>query len=145
MAHTPIQSIDSPIYLSDDNGVTWKYLVCTSGWTLSVTTQTTSTDTQCGRFVGLGAKEFNYSVNAVCSYEQQANEVGLNDIQGWNTNNTSLLVLVESPRLGSYAPGAAYYANGSFYVSGYTIVDQTNDPIKFTVTLLGYGTLGVTP
>lgn len=145
MAHTPIQSIDSPIYLSVDNGVTWKYLVCTSGWTLSVTTQSTTTDTQCGRFVGLGAKEFNYSVNAVCSYEQQANEVGLNDIQGWNDANTALQVLVESPRLGSYAPGAAYFAQGSFYVSAYTIVDNTNDPIKFTVTLLGYDQLDVTP
>ena len=145
MAHTPIQSVDSPIEISADNGVNWKIIICVASWSVPVQTTTTTTDTQCGRFNGLGAISFNPTIQAVCSYEQAFVEASYNDCLDWQFNKTNLLFRVQSPVSGSYNLGSAYYLSGSCNVTETTLTDNTNDPVKFSVTLSGFGTLDITP
>ncbi len=141
MANTPIQSTDSPIEVSADNGVNWKVIICVKGWTVPVQTTTTTTDTQCGRIIGLGVVGFNPTIQAVCSYEQAFIQASYNDCVIWQNNKTPLLFRVQSPVFGSYGLGEAYYLSGSCYVTDTVLTDQVNNPVEFTVTLSGTGTL----
>jgi len=143
MAHTPIQSVDSPIEISSDNGVNWKVIICVSSWTVPITTNSTDTATQCGLFVGLGAIQFNPTIQAVCSYEQGFIEASYNDCLTWQVGKTPLLFRVQSPVFGSYALGEAYYLSGSCYVTDTSLIDNTNDPVKFSVTLKGFDALTI--
>ena len=143
MAHTPIQSVDSPIEISSDNGVNWKVLICVASYTVQVQTATTTTDTQCGRFNGLGVISFNPTVQAVCSYEQAFIEASYNDCLTWQVGKTNLLFRVQSPVFGSYALGEAYFLSGSCNVTDTTLTDNTNDPVKFSVTFSGFGDLTI--
>lgn len=140
----PIDSILAPIELSADNGVTYKVVICIVGWTVNLQTQTTTTDTQCGRIVGTGVVAFNPTIQAVCDQAPSTVQVSMKDCYTWQVNKTSLKFRVQSPATGTFSIGAAYYLTGTCIVTDTTITDQTNDPIKFSVTLSGQGNVNTT-
>jgi hypothetical protein len=140
----PIDSILAPIELSADNGVTYKVLICVVGWTVNLQTQTTTTDTQCGRIIGTGVIAFNPTVQAVCDQAPSNVQVSMLQCILWQTAKTSLKFRVQSPASASFSLGASYYLTGTCIITDTTITDQTNDPIKFSVTILGQGNVNTT-
>ena len=140
----PIDSVLSPIEMSAD-GITWKVLICVVGWTAPVQIQTTTTDTQCGRIIGKGVVSFNPTVQAVCDQGPSAIQITYGQCLTWCNNATTVYFRIQSPASASYSLGASYYLSGQCIVSETTLTDNTNDPVKFSVTLLGQGLLDITP
>lgn len=139
----PIQSVNSPLELSTD-GVTWKVLICVASYTFDFTTPTSSTDTQCGRFTGLGFPGFTVTVQTVAEYDKTGTQVNQKDIIGWAAALTNLYVRVQSPANGgSYPAGNAYFFSGLCNVTGTSLNNTTNDPVKFSITLTGQGTVSL--
>ena len=139
----PIQSVNSPIELSTD-GVTWKVLICVASYTFSFTTSTSTTDTQCGRFVGVGFPGFTVTVQTVAEYDKTASQVNQKDILAWLAATTLLYFRIQSPANGgSYPLGNAYYMSGQLYITGTDLNNTTNDPVKFSITMTGQGTISL--
>ena len=139
----PIQSVNSPIELSTD-GVTWKVLICVASYNFDYNTASTDTDTQCGRFVGLGFPGFTVTVQTVAVYDKTATQVNQKDTLAWLTATTLLYFRIQSPANGgSYPLGNAYYMSGQCYVIGTSLTNTTNDPVKFSVSLKGQGTISL--
>lgn len=128
--------------LSSDNGSTYKPVVCILGFTLTKDTQTTTTDTQCGRIIGLGIIASNIAVQAVCQLYPTTSQVTLKDVDAWQAAQTSLKFRIQYPSTGSI--GYGFYYTGLGNITNVSVVDQTNDPIKFNFTFLVQGDLNLT-
>jgi hypothetical protein len=133
-----IQSTLVPLELSED-GVTWKTVVCLEGYNIPVSTATTETETFCGKSVGLGAKTFNPTGNAVCKADNSTNEVTYKEMLDWQLNNTLIYFRSAYPSGGSVS--APVFLAGQCYVTETDLIFQTSDAVKFSFTLLGTGTL----
>jgi hypothetical protein len=129
---TPIQSVSIPLELSFDSGVTWKPLVCLSGWTWPHETTTTTVDTQCGRFYGVGPVGGAPTANAVCTTDASPSEVTYKQLRDAQLSATQFLGRVVAPQQGSF--GVAFYNKAFLIVTGLVLTDETNNPIKFAVT-----------
>lgn len=140
---TPIQSTAVPFEISYDGGLTWKVLVCLSGWTAALDTTSTTVDTQCGRFYGLGPIGGSPTVNAVCSLYPASNEVTYKDMVAAQKAQTLLDFRVQYPGAGSV--GYGFYLHGQIQVLNTTLTDETNNPIKFAVTFGIQGTVAIVP
>lgn len=133
-----IQSTLVPLEISED-GNTWKTLVCLEGYNVPVSTSTTETETFCGKSVGLGAKTFNPTGNAVHNPAKTTDEVTYDDMLNWQLNDT--LIYFRSAYPGGGSVGAPIYLKGTCYVTETDLIFATNDVVKFSFTLFGTGTL----
>ena len=140
----PIDSILSPIEISADGGTTYKVIICVASYSAPVQTQTTTTDTQCGRILGLGVISFNPTVQAVCDEVPSNVQVSYKDCLLYQVNKTLLKFRIQSPSTSTFGLAQAYYLTGQCYVTDTTLTNNTNDPVKFSVTLSGTGTLNTT-
>ena len=140
----PIDSILSPIEVSADNGVTYKVIICVVGYTLNLQTQTTTTDTQCGRIIGTGVVAFTVTVNAVCDQAPSTVQVSYKDTYLWQVAKTVLKFRIQSPATGTFSIGSSYYLTGTCIVTDTNLTNNTNDPVKFAVTLSGTGNVNTT-
>lgn len=139
----PIQSVNSPFELSTD-GVTWKVLICVASYNFDFTAGTSTTDTQCGRFIGLGFPGFTVTVQTVAEYDKTGTQVNQKDILAWLVAQTLLYFRIQSPANGgSYPLGNAYYMSGQAYITGTSLNNTTNDPVKFSITLTGQGNISL--
>lgn len=138
-ANSSTQSVNMPIQLSFDNGVSWKDLVCLTDYQVPFNSPITATDTFCGKKVGVGNTEFNPSGTAVCEFIPDANEASVAEMQDVQEAKQSILWRVQNPQAGSV--GDLFYRSGSAKVSNVTIIGQANNLITFTWTLTGEGVL----
>ena len=133
-----IQSTLVPLELSED-GVTWKTLVCLEGYNIPVETATTESETFCGKSVGLGAKTFNPTGNAVCKADPSTSQVTYKEMLAWQMANTEIYFRSAYPGGGSVGAPIALY--GRCYVTQTELIFATNEVVKFSFTMLGTGTL----
>jgi len=138
-----IQSSAAPIELRAKGATPWKTLVCLESYNVPVNTTTTTTDTFCGRAVGLGVREFTPSGSAVCEQLPTTDQVTYKDMLAWQVNGTVLEFRVQEPGTGSI--GNDIYLSGECYVTATELQGAVNDVLKFTFTLSGQGTLDITP
>lgn len=138
-----IQSSDAPIQLRAKGTTPWKTLVCTENYNVPVNTTTTTTDTFCGRAVGLGVREFTPTVSAVCEAQPTTDQVTYEDLLAWQMAGTVVEFRVEYPGSGSI--GSNIYLSGECYVTATELQGAVNDVLKFTSTLTGQGVLDTTP
>lgn len=141
----PLQSIDSPIELSFDAGITWKELVCMSNYTLPTTLSTTVTETFCGPQTGVGSQTFNPTGTAMCqNYGLLTNtQVTYGELLALQTARTQFLYRAQAPGTGS--TGRDYYQSGSVYCTSLTLTAQVGSVLNFSFTLSGSGALDITP
>ena len=139
---TPIQSVIVAFELSADNGITWKTVVCTASFTVNVQTTSSTTDTQCGRIIGLGPTAASPTVQAVDELYPNNSQVSYQQCLLWQNANTLLKFRVQSPSSGSV--GFGIYITSQCYITDTVLTDTTNDPVKFSVTLLGLGNINTT-
>jgi hypothetical protein len=136
---TPIQSVSIPFELSFDGGLTWKPLVCLSGWTWPTDTATTTVDTQCGRFYGFGPVGGAPTANAVCTTDANPTEITYKQLEAALEGQVTFLGRVVAPQAGSF--GVAFYNKANLNVTSLVLTDETNNPIKFAVVFAIQGAI----
>lgn len=134
MASTPVQSSSVPLMLSFDGGVTYKALVCLENYNIAATTQTTTTDTFCGRFIGLGPIGTTITGSAVCETTPLTTQVTQKDLRTAQNAGTLIFVTADYPTLNS--AGGQISNNASGYVTQSDEQFAVNNLVKFTFTLL---------
>lgn len=139
-----IQSINVPLQVSADNGVTWETIVCISDHTLPITSAVNKVNTQCGVAVGLGPVEFNPTGSAVSTTDENAGQVSMKDMAAWLVAQTKLKYRMQTPGTGG-SIGSNFYLSGYCYVTDVKIAETVGDVEKFTFTLSGIGTPSLIP
>lgn len=143
MATTTLQSNLVPIALSSDSGSTYKNVVCKKGWTLNHDTGTTKEETDCGTLVGVGSNDWSFDFEGVMNTTPASTELSAEDILGFASAQTLLLIKAQYPTSGS--PGTDLYAQGQGYITNLKISNTVGSLMQFTFTFSGTGTLDITP
>jgi len=138
-----VQSSNAPIEVREKGTLPWKTIVCAENYSIPVNTQVTTTDTFCGRAVGLGVLEFNPTVSAVYEDAPDTTMVTYDDMLAWQVNKTTLEFRVQYPGTGS--AGSHIYLSGECSVTATELQGAVNEVLKFTATLTGQGELDITP
>jgi hypothetical protein len=136
---TPVQASAVPLLISFDGGVTFKTLVCIESYTIDSVTQTTTSDTFCGRFIGLGPIASTISGSAVCETTPVAGQCTQKDLQGAQQAQTLLFFRANYPTAGSM--GGQISNNASGYCTNVGEQFAINNLIKFTYSFLINGSL----
>lgn len=139
-----VQGELAPLYLSADEGVTWKTLICLETYNIPLATTVNETETNCGLAVGLGVIKFTPSGSAVMDTAPSASQVTYQDMLGWQTNKTLIMFKSEYPFTGA-GYGKNIALSGTCYVTATDITLQIAQVIKFTFTLTGTGTVNTSP
>jgi len=138
-----VQSSNAPIEVREKGTTPWKTIVCAENYSIPVNTQVNTTDTFCGRAVGLGVLEFNPTVSAVYEDDPDTTMVTYSDMLAWQVAKTTLEFRVQYPGTGS--AGSHIYLSGECFVTATELQGAVNEVLKFTSTLTGQGVLDITP
>jgi len=147
----PIQSSNAPIQFRKVGTIPWKTMVCVENYSVPVATTVTTTDTFCGRAVGLGPRDFTPTLSAVCEAVPTATQMTYQDALVAQINGDLYEFLVEvpgtgpAPGSGSLSVGSQIYLNGQGYFTNTELQGAVNDVLKFTTTFTGQGDLDITP
>lgn len=143
-----IQAINVPFQISEDNGATWKSVLCVSEHTQPLTAATTKTNTQCGVSVGIGLVEFNPTFTAVANTDNVAGQVSMKEMTRYLVDQTLIKYRVQDPQSSTSAGGSVGtndYLSGFAYVTAITKTYTVGDVVKFNGTLSGVGVPSYTP
>jgi predicted secreted protein len=133
-----IQGKDVNVEISTDAGTTWKTLICETRNGLQQTRDTTSTSTKCDdgvTYIGLGAKSFNMSFDAVVDTAPTVSQVTYDDMNGWFSAGTALLARIEST--------GNFTHEGTVYVTDLSLENANGEVSQFSGTLTGSGALTI--
>lgn len=136
---TQVQSNSVPLQLSFDGGATWKDLICLENYIIQSTTATTTSDTFCGRFIGLGPIGSQVSGSAVCDVTPLATQVSMIDLKNTQAAGSLINVRANWPTAGS--GGGKISNNAVGYVTATDEQFTVNNLVKFTFTLLINGAI----
>jgi len=131
---TPVQSSSVPLNISFDGGVTYKALVCLENYSVETTTSTTTDDTFCGRFVGLGPLGTQITGTGVCESVPLTTQVTQKDLRSAQNAGTLLYFQANYPTPGS--AGGQISNNASGYCTATGEQMAANNLVKFTFTFL---------
>lgn len=140
-----LQSVNYPIELSFDAGVTWKTLVCLTQYNVPTTLSTTETQTFCGIETGVGFQSFKPSGTATCRSfgTLGGTEATYGELLILQNSQTLFLFRVQAPATGS--TGRDFYLSGSVYCTDLTLTLNTGAVVEFNWTFSGSGLLDITP
>lgn len=141
MATTTVQSNLVPISLSSDSGSTYKTVVCKKSVNFKGSTSTTKEETDCGVLVGIGANEWSFDVEAIVNTTPASTEFSYEDILGFWSAQTALLVKYQYPTSGT--PGGDFYHQGTVYITDLSQANSVGNLLTFSMTLSGTGTLDI--
>lgn len=131
---TPVQSSSVPLSISFDAGVTYKSLVCMENYNITSTTTTTTDDTFCGRFIGLGPIGTQISGTGVCESAPLTTQVTQKDLRAAQNAGTLLYFQANYPIAGS--AGGQISNNASGYCTATAEQLAAGALIKYTFTFL---------
>lgn len=134
---TPVQSSSVPLQLSFDGGTTYKDLVCLENYNVESTTQTSTDDTFCGRFVGIGPIATQISGSAVCDTAPAGTQVSIAALKAAQAAGTLVYIRANYPGAGS--AGGQISNNGNGYVTQASTQYAVNNLVKFSFTILVSG------
>src|SRR6516164_3070288 len=107
---TAIQSVNVLLEISQDNGSTYKYIICIEGFTLTNTSPTSDADTQCGRYVGTGIEGSQIQGTGVLGQYPATNQLAYTDVTLLQFNGTLVKYRIQYPTTGSV--GSMLYQSG---------------------------------
>lgn len=134
---TPVQSSNVPLQISFDNGVTWKDLVCMQNYAIESTTQTTTEDTFCARYIGIGVIATQITGAAVCDVAPSNTQVSIFALKAAQAAAQLINIRANYPTAGS--AGGAISNNGQGYITAAAEQMAVNNLVKFTFTILVNG------
>lgn len=137
-----IQSTFVPLELSEDQGVTWKQLVCLENYQVNVSPQTTKTTTFCGVAIGSGPIDFSASGSAICEAIPSGSQVTFNKILNWANIKEQIAFRAQYPGSGGSA-GANFFIEGDCLVTKATLKFAAADVVKFDFELSGVGLVDI--
>ena len=143
MAQSVIQSVNLPLYISTDNGVTYKAIICIKGFTVTNTSPTTDADTQCGRFTGIGIEGTEIAGTGVLAMFPTASQLAYQDITALQLAITTVKYKIEYPSTGSI--GGFLYQSGNALFSVTSVTDNSGQVVEFGFTLKSIGARSLTP
>lgn len=141
---TTVQGELAPLYLSTDDGVTFKTLVCLETYKVDLATTVNETETNCGVAVGLGAIKFTPSGSAVMEAAPDNTMVTYEDMVKWQVDKTLLTFKTEYPGSGAQY-GKNIALSGTCYVTSTGGTFQVGQVIKFDFSLTGTGLVNTNP
>lgn len=144
-----VNSIQGSLVLhefSEDNGTTWKTLVCAQGGKFESTTNVTIEKTKCGPIKGVDDPDWKMSGDAVANMYPTEDQVSYSDMLRWQQAKELIQVRLQSPADDtlSLAEGEAFYHGGEAYVTNVTIDNSNGAVVKFTWGVEGQGVLETT-
>lgn len=139
-----IQGELAPLYLSSDNGITWKALVCLETYNIPLATEVNEVNTNCGLAVGLGPVKFTPQGSAVMEASPSGLQVTYHEMVQWQVAKTTLMFKTEYPPSGGQY-GVNVALSGTCLVTATDLTAQIGQVIKFTFTLTGTGTINLNP
>jgi hypothetical protein len=130
---------------SEDNGLTWKVLVCAQAASISSNTNVTEEKTKCGPVPGIDAPGWTASGDGVANFEPTVDQVSLTDIARWIQNTKKVWMRVQSPVEASpaFALGEKYFRQGQGYISTNNEDLGNGSVVKFSWEMAGSGALAV--
>jgi hypothetical protein len=143
MSQSAIQSVNLPIEISQDNGVTYKSIICIEGFAVTNTSPTNDADTACGRFVGIGIEGSEIQGTGVVAMFPTASQLSYQDITTFQFNLTQVKYRTQYPSTGSI--GGYLYQTGQALFSVTSIQDAAGQVVKFGFTLKGIGSRNIVP
>lgn len=146
----PVQSSSAPIQFRKVGTSTWKTMVCAENYSVPIATTVTTTDTFCGRAVGLGVREFTPTLSAVYEQFPTPDQMTYNDALAAQISGDLWEFLVELPTpgvggSGSLSAGTQLFLSGQGFFTNTDLTGAVNDVLKFTTTFTGQGNIDITP
>lgn len=135
-------SVNIPIQLSFDNGVTWKDLVCLTNYSSPLTNPLNETPTFCGKEVGEGIPALDFTGEAVSELEPDSMQVSQGDLELAMMAGTRPLARTVTPTTGSV--GNLMRRESRVVVESVTPKGAADDVLKFDFSLKGVGTPTIT-
>jgi predicted secreted protein len=137
-----IQGNDVNVQLSTDTGTTWKTLICETRSGVSMSRDTTSTQTKCSAgtsVLGIGALSWSFSFDAVVDTDPSASQVTYADVLTLMNAGTKVM-----GRIQYNTSGTEFYHAGDVYVTDLSLDAATGETVQFSGTLSGTGALDIT-
>lgn len=133
-----IQANEVSVQLSIDGGTTQKTLICETRSGVSMTRDTTSTQTKCNSgvaVVGIGALSWSFDFDAVVDTAPSGSQVTYNDMLGWINAGTAITATIEFT--------GEFFHQGLVYVTDLSLDASVGETVKFSGTLSGSGALDI--
>jgi len=138
MARTTVSSVQVPVQLSFDEGVTWKDLVCLTNYTNPLANSLNAQESFCGVFQGQGIPGMDFSGEAICDLEPNPAEVSMQDLDSAMMASQVIRGRVVYPGTGSV--GNLLYRHTELVIESVTLKGSTNSLLMFDFSLKGQGT-----
>lgn len=148
---TPVQSSSAPIQFRKVGTSPWKTMICVDNYSVPIATTVTTTDTFCGRAVGLGVREFTPQLSAVFDSAPTSDQMTYSDALAAQISGDIWEFLVEipgsgpAPGSGSMSIGSQIYLSGQGFFTNTELQGAVNDVLKFTATFTGQGQVDINP
>lgn len=123
-----IEAKDIYHYVSTDDGVTFKTLICTTDASVSSSKSSTETDTRCGVLVSAGNDTTTFTGTAVTDDSPDANELSHNEMWALYLASTAFIIVQQNVSgtvlligRGEITDMSAQATQGQWYTWQYTI------------------------
>ncbi len=131
-----VEGDDLKQFISTDNAVTWKAIVCLTQNGLSSSDNSTETQTKCGTFVSTGTGTHQFTGSGLMNTDPEANEVSYMDLWTLKNAGNSFLIVEKNT------------AETIFTMGTGTITDLSSDassggPATFTYTIKVSGSISL--
>lgn len=134
-----IQSSLIPLEVSEDKGLTWLQLICMSDYNVTMDSQTTDTNTQCGIAVGSGPIKFGATGTAVDDAAPAAGQVTWNKMLTWQVIKEEIMFRVQWPQGATGSHGSAFFIEGTGLVVKNDGKFTVGDVVKYNFEIKGTG------
>lgn len=134
---TAILSNAVPFAISNDDGVTFKNVVCKKTWGYTGSATLVEEETDCDTLTAVGAIKNTFNFEFILNTTPNgASEWGSDDVMGFFQNKTQIVVKTTN--------GTTYYRSIAGYISNYTESAPQGGMITATGTFNGSGALDIT-
>lgn len=132
-----VQSVNVPLQVSFDNGVTWKDVVCLVNYNDNLAVPTNDTDTFCGRLTGTGNPALDFTGECVHDIEPLSTQVSWDELSDALLAGTTFKARKVYPKSGSV--GSIIYLQSDAIVESIGGKQTSNDYVKFDFSIKGQG------
>lgn len=139
-----IQGEAQDIYISFDDGVTFKTLVCLQSGSVDNEVNTTEEETNCGPILSVGDMKASASFDAVCETAPSGSQCTYKDLLTAMNDKTVIVVKYENPVVTGASTGAVYHQTFDAYVTALSnSYGIGNGLVKFSGTIQSTGVIDI--
>lgn len=131
--------------ISEDNGSTWKVIVCETDSQISGTSTANETPTKCGTYTSVENNAMTVSGSGVAGGDLSTNQVSYQRLAQLRQAKTKIKFRRQNAASGTLTAGEITYAMGDAYVTEATETSNEGEVTQFNWAMTFTGEVDLTP